>query len=268
MVIPGKLRLSPFKLGCLAVLVAGLVFYTFGNQKPALLTSLDNRVADAMFRWRGPVKTTGAVVIIDIDEKSLKAIGQWPWPRNVVAQMIRRIQAAGPRAIGLDIVFAEPDRTSPLHYVDELQKIYDVKLPKLSSKINPEILNHDLALGRAVASGPTVLGYAFQLYDDGLKTPDDVPFPSCRIKIQPETTRFSDLALIAAYRGVVNVEEVAQGLSEGFFNVFPDTSGTIRKVPLLMMLDDIPYPSLALEVFRIGIQKEDVTIHASSASEG
>jgi len=262
MVIPPKLRLSPFKFGCLTVLAACLVFYSFGNHKPALLTALDNRVADAMFRWRGPVKTTGSVVIVDIDEKSLKTVGQWPWPRNIVARMIRRIQAEGARVIGLDIVFAEADRTSPIRYVDEVQKIFDVKLPALDS-MDPEVLNHDLALGRAVAAGPTVLGYAFQLYDDGLKTPEEMPFPSCQIKIQPETARFGDLALRAAYRPVVNVMDVAQGLSEGFFNVFADTSGTIRKVPLLMMLDEIPYPSLALEVFRVGMREDDLTIHAS-----
>jgi adenylate cyclase len=264
MEIPRKLKLSPFKIGCLVILVACLVFHTFDNQKPDLLSALDNRVADAMFRWRGPVKTTGSVVIIDIDEKSLQEIGQWPWPRNIVAQLIRRILAEEPRVIGLDIVFAEQDRTSPIRYVDELQKIFSIKLPSLkNSAVDPEIIDHDLALGRAVASGPTVLGYMFQVNDDGLKKPHELPFPSCRINVQPETTSFRDLALTKAYRGVVNIMDVAQGQSEGFFNVFPDSSGTIRKVPLFMMLDDIPYPSLALEMFRIGVDRNVFTIHAS-----
>jgi len=264
MAIPPKLRLSPFKIGCLVILASCLVFYSFGNQKPALLTALDNRVADAMFRWRGPVKTTGSVVIIDIDEKSLHAIGQWPWPRNIVAQLIRRILAAQPRVVGLDIVFAEHDRTSPIRYLDELQRIFNIKLPSLkTAAVAPEILNHDLALGSALASGPTVLGYTFQIYDDGLKVPQELPFPSCRINVQPETTTFRDLALINAYRGVLNIMDVAQGQSEGFFNVSPGPSGTIRKVPLLMMLDGIPYPSLALEMFRVGVNQRDITIQAS-----
>jgi adenylate cyclase len=262
--IPDKLRLSPFKIGCLAILFACLVFHTFGNEKPALLTALDNRVTDAMFRWRGSVKTTGSVLIVDIDEKSLREIGQWPWPRNIVAGLIRRILDGNPGVIGMDIVFAEPDRTSPSRYISELQKIFGVNLPPLDPGLGPEILNHDLALGRAFSSGPTVLGYSFQLYDDGLKNPEEVPFPSCQIGIEPEDTRFRDLALIKAYRGVVNILDVAQGQSEGFFNVFPDPSGTIRKVPLLMMLDDIPYPSLTLEMFRIGVKQNQFTIHASS----
>jgi len=264
MTIPNRLQLSPFKIGCLAALAACLLFYTFGNHKPPLLAALDHRVADAMFRWRGPVKTSGSVVIIDIDEKSLQQIGQWPWPRNVVARLIHRIQAEQPRVIGLDMVFAEPDRTSPSRYLDELQRVLGVDMPALNPEVDSEILNHDLALGNAVSSGPTVLGYAFQLYDDGLKTPDTLPFPSCQIKILPASTRFRDLALIKAYRGVVNIMDVAQGQSEGFFNVIPDSSGTIRKVPLLMMMDDIPYPSLALEMFRVGQHTNEIQIHASS----
>ena len=105
--------MSPFKIGCLAILAACLLFYTFGNEKPALLTALDNRVADAMFRWRGPVKTTGSVVIVDIDEKSLREIGQWPWSRNIVAELVHRILNEKPRVIGMDIFFPEPDRASP-----------------------------------------------------------------------------------------------------------------------------------------------------------
>jgi adenylate cyclase len=264
MKIAAKLKLSPFKIGCLIILAACLVFHTFGNHKPDLLTALDNRVTDAMFRWRGPVETTGSVVIIDIDEKSLQAIGQWPWPRNIVAELVRQILAAQPRVIGLDIMFVEQDRTSPIRYVDELQQIFNLKLPSITNAaVAPEILNHDLALGSAVASGPTVLGYSFQLHDDGLKDPQALPFPSCRIKVNPETTPFRNLALIHAYRGVLNIMDVAQGLSEGFLNVFPDPSGTIRKVPLFMMLDGIPYPSLALEMFRVGVDQPEYTIHAS-----
>src|ERR1700728_4806487 len=58
-------------------------------------------------------QTMRPVVIVDIDEASLKEIGQWPWPRTVVADLITRLREAGAAAIGFDIVFAEPDRMSP-----------------------------------------------------------------------------------------------------------------------------------------------------------
>ncbi|MDH4321834.1 MAG: CHASE2 domain-containing protein, partial [Desulfobulbaceae bacterium] len=66
---------TPFIIGCLVVLAAAIIYYTFGSQKPQFLTSLDNRVIDAMFRWRGAQPTTNSVVIVDIDEKSLQALG-------------------------------------------------------------------------------------------------------------------------------------------------------------------------------------------------
>ena len=53
------------------------------------------------------------VVIVDIDEASLKAIGQWPWPRTTVADLVTRITELGAVAIGFDIIFPEPDRMSP-----------------------------------------------------------------------------------------------------------------------------------------------------------
>ena len=53
------------------------------------------------------------VRIVDIDEKSLEALGQWPWPRTVIAELLVKLQKAGAAAVAFDILFAEPDRTSP-----------------------------------------------------------------------------------------------------------------------------------------------------------
>ncbi|MEE8445089.1 MAG: CHASE2 domain-containing protein, partial [Alphaproteobacteria bacterium] len=55
----------------------------------------------------------GAVVIVDIDEESLAELGQWPWPRTVIARMVQNLMRGGVAAIGFDVVFAEPDRLSP-----------------------------------------------------------------------------------------------------------------------------------------------------------
>jgi len=256
-----KLKISPFTMGLLVVLAACLIFYSFGVPKPDLLTSLDNRITNAMFRWRGPMKTTDSVVIVDIDEKSLKYAGQWPWPRNLVARLVQKINAEGPRVIGFDVVFAEADRTSPIQCMGELKQILSTQLPDAKLLADNELLNHDIVLGNAVADAPTVLGYVFQLTDDGLKAPEETPFPAGRLRVAPEDTRISDLDMISVYRAIVNVAEVARGKSEGFLNVLTDPSGTVRKVPLLMDLDQIPYPSLALEAYRVGQHQQELTIH-------
>jgi len=256
---------SPFKFGCLVTLAAVLLFASFGQRKPALLETLDNRLTDTMFRWRGPVKPAQPIVIVDIDEKSLRAIGQWPWPRNTVAKMIRNLGAGGARVIGLDIVFAEADRTSPKNFVDELQQLLPAQLPPeaLAELKTKEALDHDLVLGKAMAATPSVLGYVFQIQDDGLKNQADIPFPSGATRLVPSSTSYEDISLPRAYRAITNVMTVAQGQSEGFFNVFPDAAGTMRKVPLFMMMDGVPYPSLALEMARIGNGAQEKTIHVS-----
>jgi len=222
-------------------------------------------MTDFMFRWRGPVPTSNRVVIVDIDERSLRNIGQWPWPRNILAELTKKIHEKGAIAIGFDMVFAEQDRTSPKVVIDKLEHSLQLKFSEedLNLLPNNETYNYDLALGIAVARAPTVLGYVFQMRNDGTKRQGEVPFPTCQIKISPDKTLFKDLAAIPAYRAIVNVAEVAQGETEGFFNVFTDPSGTVRNVPLIMLMDNIPYPSLALEMFRIGQNKRGLTIHAS-----
>ncbi|HEX9715261.1 MAG TPA: adenylate/guanylate cyclase domain-containing protein, partial [Desulfurivibrionaceae bacterium] len=197
--------------------------------------------------------------------QSLRAIGQWPWPRDTVAGMIHNLGAGGARVIGLDIVFAEADRTSPKNFVDELQQLLPMQLqPEAMAELKAkESLDHDLALGKALAATPSVLGYVFQTQDDGLKNQADIPFPSGTTRLAPDNLRYEDISLLRAYRAITNVVAVAQGQSEGFFNVFPDAAGTVRKVPLFMMMDNIPYPSLALEMLRIGSGAQETTIQVS-----
>lgn len=255
---------SPFKTGCLVVLASVLFFFSFGQQKPAILETLDNRVTDAMFHWRGKMPTTNSVVIVDIDEKSLRSVGQWPWPRNIVANLVNTISGAGSRVIGLDIIFAEADRTSPKHFIDKLQQYLPGKLPQtdIDALKNNETLDHDISLGNALAKTPAVLGYMFQISDDGLKNGDEKPFPSISIRLDPNNLRYGDIALKTSYRAIVNIADVAQAQSEGFFNVAYDEAGMVRKMPLFIEMDSIPYPSLPLEMLRIGSGEQEVIIHA------
>lgn len=260
---------SPFKVGCLLVLAAVLLFHSFGQQKPALLESFDNRLTDTMFRWRGPATPSKDIVIVDLDEKSLRTVGQWPWPRDIVAKMIAKLGSSGAKVIGLDIVFAEEDRTSPRNFIEELQQLLPEQFTAatMADLQANAALDHDLILGQALAAAPSVAGYVFQTQDDGLKKESDTPFPSGAIRLVPGGMSYTDIALHSAYRATTNIAAVAQAQSEGFFNVFPDAAGTVRQVPLFMMMSGVPYPSLALEMLRIGNRAEEMTIHVSQQSK-
>src|ERR1700730_3225470 len=90
---------------------------------PRPLEELRLRTFDLFQVLRPREQTLRPVVIVDIDEASLKDIGQWPWPRTVVADLVTHIAQAGAVATGFDIVFAEPDRMSPAVAVESFRGI-------------------------------------------------------------------------------------------------------------------------------------------------
>ena len=87
--------------------------------QPAALARLDRAVYDTMLRWSPPARPDPRFVIVDIDEKSLAAIGQWPWRRDHIARLITRLRDLGAATIALDIIFAEPDRDQDVVRVNE-----------------------------------------------------------------------------------------------------------------------------------------------------
>ncbi len=101
-----------FRAGVIIVVICG----AFSVYQPVFLREvidgLGFRMIDVFFTFRGPIKPTGQVVIIDIDQKSLSEIGQWPVPRTEIARLIRNCKNDGARTVGFDIVFAESDRNS------------------------------------------------------------------------------------------------------------------------------------------------------------
>ena len=90
------------------MLVAGLYLYP-----PFLLAYLDQRVYDVLFRSAHRSQTSGRVVIVDVDERSLARFGRWPWPRGQLARLLEKIEALGAASVGIDMIFAEPDETPP-----------------------------------------------------------------------------------------------------------------------------------------------------------
>ena len=264
------LQPTPFKAGVFIVVLSCLVYYSFSGNKPAIIETFDNQITDAMFRLRGSQETTQLISIVDIDEKSLQSIGQWPWPRNIVADLIQKIHKSGASVIGLDVVFAENDRTSPKNSLLSLRDILSERYTQqeLTALSEKSAFDYDIILGDVVADAPTVLGYVFQTVNDGLKKEGDRPFPSINLSLSPPELQYKDLTMLSAYRAILNVPDIAIARTEGFFNVFPDLSGTVRKVPLFMELDGIPYPSLGLEMLRVGLNIPQVTLHASHQKKG
>ncbi|MEV9615644.1 CHASE2 domain-containing protein [Aliarcobacter butzleri] len=204
---------------------------------PSLPDSLDNRLRDYLFTIRGELPHNQNVVIVDIDETSIKSLGQWPWSRDKLAKVLENLTLANVGIVGLDIVFAEEDRTSPHKILQDL-KIYKKDVP-----------NYDLEFANVVENSPVILGYQFDLVKKDNANAKVPQIPAIFIeKDKPQDKSY----LIEAYNTILNIPQIQdKAYSSGFFNNIPDDTGIIRSVPLIISYDDTIYPSLALEVIRV-----------------
>ena len=211
---------------------------------PQTFFSLNSHLRDFMFSIRGELPQSNRIVIIDIDETSLKVFGQWPWSRSVVSELIHKLSDANAGIIGLDIVFAEPDQTSP---------------HRIASKIKDNTVsldNYDLILAEALSSTPTVGGYVFTFEENNHDKVPLIPTVFVEKGLQKNNS-------ILQPKGIVlNIDVLQEKFySSGFFNNIPDAGGMIHRVPLIMRYDGIVYPSLVLEMARIYSAAPEVEIY-------
>ncbi|MET1028064.1 MAG: CHASE2 domain-containing protein, partial [Dongiaceae bacterium] len=222
---------------------------------PALLVDLRLRVFDQFQRVAPRVYEAAPVRIIDLDEASLQQYGQWPWPRNLVARLIDRLQEEGVAAIAFDMLFAEPDRSSP----QVMGGTWDPEnsYPDLH-RVLAGLPDPDTVLAEAIARAPVVTG--FVLAANGDKQPPARVAGMASVGADPR--RFV-LGYTGAVRNLPMLEEAARG--NGSFNATPDSDGVIRRVPLLMQLNGRLYPSLAAEALRVAQSETTYLVKAAGA---
>ncbi len=118
------------------------------------LDRLNFLVFDTYQKLKPRAATESAVAVVDIDDESIRQLGQWPWSRTVLASVIDRLTAEGAAAIGLDIILSEPDRTSPALAVAQLESQgFQVTYPGSGAE-----LDHDRILAASFAKAPVVAG--------------------------------------------------------------------------------------------------------------
>ena len=209
---------------------------------PRILQNIDGRIYDVFLR-SSPHRPAGSVpVVVDIDEESLARYGQWPWPRYRVAQLLERVRDLGASAVALDIVFAEPDRTSLSLIAREIER--DLGVAVGLGEAAGRVADNDRRLTEVLGKGPFVLGYAFDFGAGPIRPPE-----ACVLHpLAPSPAGHDEWArLVRAPQVVCNLPQFARAAgASGFFNVAPDPDGTLRSVPLLIEYRGEVYPSLAL----------------------
>ncbi len=233
--------------------------------EPRWFLQLQLTVFDSFNRIKPrPYQKESGVRIIDIDDESLERYGQWPWPRTRVADLLLRLNEMGVATTVFDIVFAEPDRTSPQTVVElwsELPEFDDLR-----ARVR-EMPDHDTVLAEVVAGiGNVVTGFVL--------TSGRAPrVPVSRGNFAMAGDDASQF--VQVHEGAVaNLTEIAEAAAgNGNFNMVPEGDGLIRRVPLVMGFLDRArgavtlYPAIALEALRV-VQGASTMIIKSSGASG
>ncbi len=182
------------------------------------------------------------VVIVDLDETSIKRVGQWPWPRNIVANLTKKLGDLDAAAIVFDMVFAEEDRTSPLKAIKGLTKAgARIQLPE---KI--DMLDNDAVLASVFKRFPVVTGFIFS--DDGTDIPPSPKAGTGQSGTMPSSFMKRD---VMATRNLPTLDEAASGIGTFNFASSDQRDTVVRKVPLMQGVDGNFHPTLAAEALRV-----------------
>lgn len=194
------------------------------------------------------------VRVVAIDNESLAQVGQWPWTRLTLAELTEQLYGLGAASVAFDIVFSEPDRTSPSRLV--LDRLFESDQLRA---IDPQgLLDYDRLFAEALALGPSVTG--FVLSDLGMGAPPAVKTGLAIAGSPPERVpRFS-----GAVSNLDILESAATG--NGAFSVIPDADGLYRRVALIQQLGGQVYPALTVEALRVAQGAGTVLLRTTDAS--
>jgi adenylate cyclase len=227
------------RLICLALLIA---FAALRVIDPEPLQEVRVRTFDTFQIIDPRHKEVRPVTIVDIDEKSMAKLGQWPWPRTNIADIVINLTNLGAAAIAFDVVYAEPDRLNPdiaarsMRYLDEVTR---AKLRALPS--NDEILGEAIRRSRVVL-GETGLSRVISELDETLPLTGFAAIGDA--DAEPFLFQFPGLL-----RNVPVLERMAAG--RGLVTIVPEPDGIVRRVPMVLRAQGNTMASLCLEMLRV-----------------
>src|ERR1700678_268554 len=235
-----KRKFGYARLVCLALLI-GVAALRIAD--PAPIEELRVRTFDTFQRLDPRVKTLRPVTIVDIDEKSLAdpRLGQWPWPRTRLADIVNNLTRMGAVVIAFDVVFAERDRLNPDNAAENFRGLDEATREKLRA-----LPSNDQIFADAIRASRVVLGESGgrDVHSDLDKALPVTGFAMLGEDPEPYIFKFDGLL-----RNVKVLEEAAAG--RGLFTIVPERDGIVRRVPMVMDAQDVRMPALSFEVLRI-----------------
>ncbi|WMT74333.1 adenylate/guanylate cyclase domain-containing protein [Bradyrhizobium sp. Ash2021] len=247
-----KLRFGYARLACLALLVG---FAALRVLDPAPVEEIRVRIFDGFQRIDPRKKTARPVTIVDIDEKSMEKLGQWPWPRTRIADLVAELTRLGAVVIAFDVVFSEPDRLNPDVAADTFRNLDEETRARLRA-----LPSNDQIFADAISASRVVLG------ESGLPeelTALDKTLPVTGLAMlgeEPQQFMFDFPGLL---RNVGVLEHAAAG--RGLFTINPERDGIVRRVPMIMQAQGLTMPSLTFEMLRVATGSGTILIKAEKA---
>lgn len=231
--------------------------------------ALRNNQFDQFQRWHPRAYEAAPVRVVDIDEESLARLGQWPWPRTRIAELVDKLGAAGAAAVGFDVMFSEPDRTSPKVAVD---------LWQLKGQQRADVLalpDHDVVFARSLEQGDAVLGFAVLRDENTVKTTGEAAARQPKRALPEQKGRFVYAGeeqsrwlhhFDSAITSLPAFEKAAKG--NGALTFVPDGDGVVRRVPLVFQIDGTPVGTLVSESLRVAQGAKNVLLKDAGQASG
>ena len=241
------------RLICLALLI-GIAALRIADFAP--IEELRVRTFDSFQRIDPRVKTARPVVIVDIDEKSLASkLGQWPWPRTRMADLVTNLTKLGAVVIAFDVVFSEPDRLNPDVAADTFRDLDEETRAKLHA-----LPSNDQVFADAIRSSRVVLG------ESGLPADIkelDTTLPVTGLAMLGEDPQRFMFDFPGLLRNTPVLERAAGG--RGLFSINPERDGIVRRVPMIMQAQGTTMPSLSFEMLRVVTGTDTIFIKTDQA---
>ena len=253
-----KVRLTRFKKHgisfALSLAVVLLMLLNASNVLPLrFIDRLENFSYDMRLNLLMPRTIDERIVIVDIDEKSLKEQGRWPWARDKMGTLVNQLfDHYQINTLGFDVVFAEKDESSGLKNLEWMQQQYlkdDTNFADALKKVKPR-LDYDQIFADSIKNRKVVLGYYFQTSGDTNhvgQLPPEI--------FSAENFQHQAIGAIEASGYGANLAVLQQNsLSAGHFNPDPDVDGITRKISVLIKYGDRYYEALSTAVARAYLQ--------------
>lgn len=249
-------------MSILLTLLVGLLYLNKNTTAIDILQRLEAIPYDIRLKLSTPQTAIDIppIIIVDIDENSLKQQGRWPWSRKKLAHLIERISENTPAVIALDIVLSEKEK-NPITSLKEELITLNKEMPNWIKALKSE-LDADAIFTKTIKDKDVVLGYPFhrnQIIHSG-KLPDTV--------VQNDSYSIESLTAINMRGYTANLKEFTKNvLGSGFFSISPDRDGNVRRAPIIAIYKDKVYPSLALETARLYLFEDTVKLHTETIGQ-